>query len=220
MNERPTDLFFDLDGTLTEAGEGITRCIQHALQTLGEEVPERSSLERFVGPPLADTFRRLLAEPSQQRIADAINAYRERFRRVGMFENRLYPGIADALSTLRRAGYRLAVVTTKPGVYAGRIAGHFGIAHHFLHIHGSLLDGSRTGKTELIAHALEAGSVEARCAIMIGDREQDISGARANGLAAIGVTWGYGSREELLAAGADAVVDSASELVERLTSAR
>jgi phosphoglycolate phosphatase len=206
-------LFFDLDGTLTDAGEGITKCIQHALRSLGEPVPDATALNRFVGPPLSESFQVLLSERDRERIASAIAAYRDRYVRIGMYENSLYPGVAECLAELSGRGFRLYMVTSKPHVFAAKVADHFRISSFFQRIHGPELDGHRSNKTELVAHVLTTEVIPPDAAAMIGDRKQDVVAARSNGVYSVGVTWGYGSREELVAAGADLLVSSPEDLL-------
>jgi phosphoglycolate phosphatase len=210
-------LLFDLDGTLTDSRDGIIRCIAHALHELGETVPEPADFERFIGPPLVESFAVLLAAPDDERIARAIALYRERYVRTGLYENRVFPGIPGLLHELSERGLTLFVATSKPSVYATRIAEHFGLDRFFHGIYGPECDGTRNDKAELLAHLLEVEGLVAADTVMIGDRKHDVIGARANGLAAIGVTWGYGSRAELAAAGADAIVDTMPELITAIT---
>jgi phosphoglycolate phosphatase len=135
-----------------------------------------------------------------------------------LFENSVYPGVHDALAGLRQAGHRLCVVTSKAAVYADRIIDHFDLRELLPHVYGAELSGERSTKAELIAHALEAERVAPSEACMVGDREHDIIGAKANGTGSIGVTWGYGSRAELEASGADRVVDTLQELITAASS--
>lgn len=193
---------FDLDGTLTDPKPGITRCIQHALATLGCEVPGEEELLWCIGPSLQESFPRLLGTAERALVDRAIAHYRERFSTVGLFENALYPGVAEALQELRRAGLRTFVATSKPRMFALRIIDHFGLQPHFDGVHGSELDGTRTDKGELILHVLAGEGLEPARTIMVGDREHDMVGGAKNGLRCVGVTYGYGSAEELLRHGA------------------
>jgi phosphoglycolate phosphatase len=207
-------LLFDLDGTLTDPRDGIVRCIQHALAELGVAVPHDTALERYIGPPIRDTFRELLPghEASVER---AVELYRARFLALGMYENRVYPGIPELLRSLCDAGLALHLCTSKPHLFARRILEHFALDAFFTSIHGSELDGTRNEKGELLAYILEREAlVPADCA-MIGDRRFDIEAASHNGVVGIGVLWGYGSRAELELAGAPHVVASPDAL-ERL----
>lgn len=194
-------LFFDLDGTLTDPQLGITTCIQYALRRLGRPAPPRAALTRYIGPPLRDSFLELLG--SQRDAERAVAHYRERFARAGMYENRLYDDIVETLSTLDETHARaMYVVTSKPTVYARDIVAHFGLCRFFRRVYGSRLDGSLTDKRELIGLVLREERIAARSTVMIGDRQHDIAGALSNGLHAIGVLWGYGSRRELTESGA------------------
>ena len=195
-----TALFFDLDGTLTDPKPGITASIQYALGKLGRHVPSQDELVWCIGPPLRASFVTLL---DGEDLADrAVALYRERFGDVGLFENSVYPDIEGVLAAFARTDRRMFVATSKPHVFARRIIDHFGLAGHFEHVFGSELDGTRVHKADLLAYALEQTGIDPREALMIGDRSHDVNGAKANGMDAIGVTYGYGSREELMAAGA------------------
>jgi phosphoglycolate phosphatase len=198
----PTEatLFFDLDGTLTDPKPGITGSIQYALERLGREVPSQDELAWCIGPPLRASFVVLLGG---EEFADrAVALYRERFGDVGLFENSVYPEIEGVLVKLSQSGFRMFVATSKPHVFARKIIDHFGLNPHFEHVFGSELDGTRVHKADLLAYALEQTGVVPSRSVMIGDRSHDVLGAKANGIDAIGVTYGYGSREELIAAGA------------------
>ncbi|MDH3451698.1 MAG: HAD hydrolase-like protein [Gammaproteobacteria bacterium] len=192
-------LLFDLDGTLSDPGVGITRSIQYALEKLGYEPPPGETLLRYIGPPLHDAFVELLG--SQRAAAGAIVHYRERFARVGLYENRLYAGIEAALATLSGRCERMCVVTSKPTVYAEKIVTHFALQRYFRKIYGSNLDGSLTDKTDLIGLVLRRERIPAHAAVMIGDRRHDVIGARGNAVRTIGALWGYGSAQELVASG-------------------
>jgi phosphoglycolate phosphatase len=211
-------VLLDLDGTLTDSGLGIARCIVHALERLGQPAPDPSQLRGWVGPPLADSFRSFLGAGHEHLVSHAIAAYQERFSAVGMFENQVYPGIPELLAELRSRGGVLRVVTSKPTIFSERILRHFELARHFAGVHGSEPDGTHGEKTELIAHVLESERILANEAVMIGDRSHDIAGARRNGVPSIGVLWGYGTIEELQEAGADAIVSDPGELVAALAS--
>jgi phosphoglycolate phosphatase len=201
--------FFDLDGTLTDPKPGITRCIQHALTELGEPVPHADDLEWCIGPPLAETFSQLVGDAAVDR---AIALYRERFGDVGLFENEIYPGVEDVLAMLAASGHDLFVASSKPQVYVERILGHFGLRRYFRHAFGSELDGTRTHKAELLEHALRETGTVARDATMIGDRSHDAVGAQANGIAFVGVLYGYGSVEEFASLGVERFAGQPAEL--------
>ena len=192
-------IFFDLDGTLTDPKPGITGSIQYALQKLGRPVPSQDELAWCIGPPLRASFVTLLG--GEEDADRGVAYYRERFGDVGLFENSLYPGIAETLAALQPR-YRLFVATSKPHVFADRIIDHFGLRPYFEHVFGSELDGTRVHKYDLLAWALQHTGTAASRALMIGDRSHDIVGARANGMDGIGVLYGYGTKAELLEAGA------------------
>jgi phosphoglycolate phosphatase len=206
------NLFFDLDGTLTDPREGITRCIAYALERLGREPPPLASLERYIGPSLFVSFRELLGTQDEERVSAAVALYRERYTDKGLYENRVHEGIVDALDHLRGEGCRMLVVTTKPTVFANRVVEHFGLAGYFADVVGAHLDGSRSDKAELIGHALSAHGLDAEGSVMIGDRSDDVIGARRTGVAPVGVLWGFGSRRELVLAGADVLCENPASL--------
>jgi phosphoglycolate phosphatase len=206
------DLLFDLDGTLTDPGVGITRCLTHALERLGLAPPAERELRRFVGPPLWRTFRELLSTDDEPRVAEAVQLYRERFSTVGLFENVLYPDVPGGLATLRQQGHRLFLATSKPHVFARRVLEHFGLDALFAGVYGSELSGANSDKGDLIQALVAQEALEPDRACMIGDRALDVEGARRNGLRAVAVRWGYGSEEELMQARPDAMVASMAEL--------
>src|SRR5215510_7360180 len=199
------NVLFDLDGTLTDPREGIVACLKHALLRLGHKCPSDSELSRFIGPPLHKIFETLLGSTDPKDIDSAVTLYRQRFSSTGMFENIVYPGIHSALTTLRRGGAALFVATSKPHVFAKRIVEHFGLMDYFRAVYGSELDGTRSNKSDLIAYVLKSESLSPHMTVMVGDRAHDIAGARAHGVFPIGVLWGYGSYDELIAAGATAL---------------
>jgi phosphoglycolate phosphatase len=206
-------LFLDLDGTLTDPAPGIAACFLHSARALGHAELSEADVLRFIGPPIREAFAEILATRDAARIEEAVRIYRERFSSVGLFENAAYPGVHDALARLCIAGHALSIVTSKAAVYAERIVDHFGLRQFVPHVYGAELSGERSTKAELVALALAGERLAPAQACMIGDREHDVQGARAHAVAAIGVTWGYGSRAELEAAGADQVVDTLDELV-------
>ena len=201
-------LYFDLDGTLTDPFEGITRSILYALDAFDAPHPDHDRLRDCIGPPLQVTFAELL---DRERAPRALELYRERFAETGWRENVPYDGIHDTLATLSEAGYKMFVATTKPHVFAKRIVEHFEMAHCFAAVYGSELDGTRIDKTELLAWALPQHP-DRDGAVMIGDRKHDMIGAANNRMDAIGVTWGYGSANELTSSGAARLVDTPDEL--------
>ncbi len=196
------NVLFDLDGTLTDPREGIVACLKYALLGLGHNCPSDLDLARFIGPPLQESFAVLLHTTDRKQINAAVELYRQRFSSKGILENTVYPGIHSALITLRGRGALLFVTTSKPRVFAERIVEHFGLKEYFCAVYGSELDGTRSDKGDLIAHVLQAESLSPHSTVMVGDRAHDIVGAKAHGVFPIGVLWGYGSSDELIAAGA------------------
>ncbi|GAA3223083.1 HAD hydrolase-like protein [Oerskovia jenensis] len=206
----------DLDGTLTDSAPGILSSVRHAYATLGIEPPTDDALQRFVGPPLAESFARH-GVPAD-RVPEAVAAYRDVYAAGRMMENSLYPGILECLTAARDAGVRLAVATSKPEVYARRITAHFGIDTHVEGVYGATLDGSRGTKADVIEHALTSlaaspgGLPSWEEIVMVGDREHDVLGAAVHHITCLGVAWGYAVPGELEAAGALRVVATTDEL--------
>lgn len=207
------NLLFDLDGTLTDPFPGITNCISYALDMLGRQSPPRESLRWCIGPPLKDSFVKLLASDDDALSEKALAFYRERFGSVGLFENKVYVGIPEVLEKLQQGGHTLYVATSKPRVYAERIVDYFGLYRYFKRVYGSELDGTRSDKTGLISHILQKESIATSEASMIGDREHDIIGAKENGLYGYGVLWGYGTKDELETSGAHAFIKTPRDLI-------
>ena len=201
------NILFDLDGTLTDSGEGIINCAISALEHFHLPIPERNALRVFVGPPLQDSFPRF-GVPADK-VDEAIAVYRERYVRVGKFENFPYPGIRELLETLNAQGHRLYVATSKPEIMAMEILEHFDLAKYFHIICGATPDDSRSKKEDVIAYLLAniSGS-----SIMVGDTIFDVEGAIANNLSAIAVTWGYGDIAQMQLAGAK-IVTTTEELL-------
>ena len=194
-------ILFDLDGTLTDPALGITKSVRHALEKMGRETGELSEYKKFIGPPLRNSFRKwygMTAEEAEQ----AVSYYREYFAPTGIFENRVYDGIPSLLEKLKADGYGVALATSKPEVFAKRILEKFDLMKYFDFAGGSELDGTREEKSEVVKYVLENTGCAPGDALMIGDRENDVLGALANGVRAIGVLYGYGTRGELIAAGA------------------
>lgn len=204
-------ILFDLDGTLTDPAEGITKSVAHALRSFGIDVPELSELNCFIGPPLADSFMERYGF-SREKAMLAIERYREYFAGRGIFENRIYPGVPEMLASLQGRA-RITLATSKPTVFAKRILEHFSIARFFDDVVGSELDGRRTDKAEVIADALAPDMPAA----MVGDRKHDAAGAAKNNIPCVGVLYGYGSRAELEAAGVSHICESVEALSEYLS---
>ena len=209
-------IFFDLDGTLTDPGLGITNSVMHALNHYGIHVADRSELYKFIGPPLSQSFERFYGF-SKEDAHHAVDVYREYFSVKGLFENAVYPGIEALLKELKAQGKVICLATSKPEIYAKQILEHFELDGYFDFISGSLLSGERTDKAEVIAWAVNALSdmgmdCERNKMVMIGDREHDVIGAHKNQMPAIGVLFGYGSVEEFENAGAEAMAHTVEEL--------
>jgi phosphoglycolate phosphatase len=204
----------DLDGTLTDPFDGISRCIRHALETLGFPVPDAAALKAWIGPPLKASFEKHIDSCGGGDADEAVRLYRERFGQTGLFENSVYDGIAELLEGLHRRSVPLLVATSKPTVYAQRIVRHFELEPWFRAVHGSELNGRHSDKSDLLAHIVERWSLDPAECVMIGDREFDMRAARRHGMDAIGVLWGYGSPAELLEAGAQTLVSTPAELLE------
>lgn len=190
------NVLFDLDGTLTDPREGITRSIQFGLSKLGIDEPDLSKLEHFIGPPLLQQFMTTYGF-DEAKAWEAMGFYRERFAVTGLYENEVFEGVAPLLEELVAQGRQLFIATSKPHVYAREIARHFDFARHFKVIYGSELDGTRTNKVELIAHLVSEQGLDPAHTLMIGDRKHDLIGARDNGMDAAAVGYGFGSFEEL-----------------------
>ncbi len=200
--------FFDLDGTITDSSLGITNSVMFALKKFGIEECDRTKLYKFIGPPLRVSFMRYYGF-SEEKALEAVACYREYYQDKGIFENKLYDGFAEMLKTLKAAGKRLVVATSKPEVYARRIISHFGLSPYFDYVAGMELDGGRETKAEVIRYALSVCGIEDLSGVlMIGDREHDVLGAKAAGIDCLGVLYGFGSREELEQAGADYIVEN------------
>lgn len=207
------NLIFDLDGTLTDPADGITRCYQYALDALGVRVPARSDLLKFIGPPMRQNFAALLGAGDAGLIERAVSLYRERFARVGLYENEVYAGTREMLASLRDADFRLFVATSKVTEYSVLVLEHFALTEFFDAVYGATPDGSLDDKSLLLARLLAEERLDPSESVMIGDREHDIRAAHRNGVRAVGIAYGYGSRAELTAAGAEFICDSPSQVV-------
>ncbi|MCI8514871.1 MAG: HAD hydrolase-like protein [Lachnospiraceae bacterium] len=215
-------ILLDMDGTLTDSMEGITRCVQYALEAAGRPEPDRKKLLPFIGPPLRSQFAAWCGydrEKETDKIEFCVSKYRERFREVGWLENRVYPGMPKLLARLKAAGKTLAVATSKPIEFTEKILEYFELTPYFDVIVGASMDEGRETKYDVIREVLRrlaAGEEEKARMVMVGDRFHDVEAAKKAGLASIGVTFGYGSREELLSYRADRIVDTVEELGEVL----
>ena len=206
-------ILFDLDGTLTDPGLGITNAVMHALKKFDIEVPDRSELYKFIGPPLLESFEKyygMTPEESQM----ALQYYREYFKPYGLYENTVYDGIEKVLSTLKSQGRKLILATSKPEPFAVEILRHFGLDKDFDFVAGATMDEKRVRKADVIAYALESCDItDLEQAIMVGDREHDVLGAKEVGLRCIGVLYGYGDLEELETAGAEHVAEIPEDIL-------
>ena len=215
-------IFFDLDGTITEPVVGITNAFMYSLEKFGIKVSDRTSLYKVIGPPLRDSYKEFYGFSDEQ-AEEAIGYYREYYGVRGLIENDIMPGMENAFRTLKDAGCHLYVATSKPEVYAIKILQYLGLDGYFDIIAGSLFDGSRDKKELVIEYLLnrcgmKSETEELTSVVMVGDRKFDILGAKHLGIDNIGVTFGYGSREEFLECQAMYIVDSADELVQYILS--
>lgn len=208
-------ILFDLDGTLTESGEGITKSVQYALEKLGQPEPDLKKLEVFVGPPLLQQFMKY-AGLDEETAVKAVEYYRERYTDIGIFENEVYPGVEDMLDKLRGKGYILAVASSKPERFVKKVLDHFDLTKYFHEIVGSEMNGGRTSKADVIEEALDRLHMADHRdqVVMVGDKEHDVFGARKAGLQCLAVSYGYGSEEELKNANPLKIVDSAQEVLD------
>lgn len=205
-------ILFDLDGTLTDPGEGITNSVAYSLRRYGIEVSDRRELYRFIGPPLYESYMNFYGF-DEQTAHEAVEVYREYYRPYGIFENKVYPGIPQLLARLKSAGKRLLVATSKPEGFSRQILEHFGLSQYFDFVAGSTLDGSRITKADVIRHALDSTSLTPDgTLLMVGDREHDVLGAKELGIDCIGVLFGYGSRGELEQAGAKYIASTVGDI--------
>jgi len=205
-------VLLDLDGTLIDSQPGIVASCLAMLRALGHRPDEALDVKRFIGPPLEDVVRSLLQSYGDDRVDEAVMAYRQHYGESGLFGSEPYPGIRSALRDMREAGLRIYLATSKREVFARRILQHLELAAYFDDIYGSIPGGKLDHKPELLAHILSEQHIPASRSLMVGDRRHDIAGAHAVGMRGLGVLWGYGSRDELETAGADQLVESTSAL--------
>ena len=207
-------ILFDLDGTLTDSGLGITKGVQYALGQMGVEVPPREELFCFIGPPLHKSFQNFYGMDEAASV-EAVRQFRIYYNEMGgILENEVYPGIRELLRDLKAAGKRLMIATSKPQAAAEKVMHHFGLDEFVPDIIGGTDDDRRNSKGKVIAWALREYGIDPQTVVMVGDREHDIHGASENKIPAIGITWGYGDRAELEGAGAKAVFDTPEETVD------
>ena len=206
-------ILFDLDGTLTDSGEGIINCATLALEHFGLPVPDREAMHVFIGPPLRDTLIKFGVKP--EHVEEAITVFRGRYLTKGKYENKPYPGIRELLEKLRTQGHKLYVATSKPEPQAVDILEHFDLAKYFDIIAGATMDKTRDHKAAVIAYLKEqAGDMAS--SVMVGDTSFDVTGAAEHGIPTIGVAWGYGKVEDMIAAGAISIAQDPEALFELL----
>lgn len=207
-----SNILFDLDGTLTDPKEGITRCIRFSLERLGVDPPHEDHLTWCIGPPLRESFSYLMNTRDEALLDQALSHYRTRFAKSGMFENTMYPDTIPSLQRIRTAGFCVYLATSKPKVFAARILDFFDLTRFFHAVHGSELDGRLANKTDLIAHILDTENLDPGATLIVGDRSHDIVGGKGNGIMTVAVSYGYGSYEEIVESKPDLVFSSLPEL--------
>ena len=205
-------IFFDLDGTLTEPAEGITNSVAFALRKFGIEIKTRAELQKFIGPPLIDSFMEFYGF-TREKAEKAVEYYREFYRETGIYQNRVYEGIPALLNLLCEKDKKIILATSKPEKFANQILEHFDLSKYFHLVIGATMDEKRSRKDEVLAYAIEkSGISDISSAVMMGDRKFDIEAAHKYGMEAVGVLFGYGTIEELKAAGADYIAATPNEL--------
>jgi len=207
-----SNILFDLDGTLTDPKDGITRCIQFALDQLSATPPGVDQLDWCIGPPLRGSFSRLLNTQDDTLLDQALFNYRKRFSENGMFENVIYPGVFPSLRRIKAAGIRVFLATSKPKVFAKQILDHFNLTPFFDAVYGSELNGHLSDKGELVAHILDTEDLDPKVTLIVGDRSHDIIGGKKNGIMTAAVSYGYGTREELTSSKPDFIFETISDL--------
>ncbi|MGG2097765.1 HAD-IA family hydrolase [Acinetobacter haemolyticus] len=208
------NILIDLDGTLTDPKTGIHGSIRYALEKLNQPLADEVDLNWTIGPPLKASLAKLLDTQDDDLAEQALAAYRERFSVTGLFENEVYPTVEGTLRHLQTQGYQLFLATAKPTVYAKQILAHFQLDQYFTEMYGSELTGERTNKADLIAYILEQEQLNAQHCIMVGDRQYDVIGARANGIETIAVNYGYGTTQELAQVQPVAYISEFGQLIE------
>ncbi len=206
-------ILFDLDGTLTKSAEGILNSVRYALREMSFDVPDGATLNRFLGPPLVDSFQKY-CKMSVEQAQEALRLYRVYFKEKGIYENKPYDGVPEMLNAVQNSGKKAVLATSKPEEFANIICKHFGLSQYLFRIVGATMDGAISKKADVVRLALESCKIDAADAVMVGDRANDVDGAHFNGVPCIGVLYGYGSRTEL--ADADFLVSSPKELTELL----
>lgn len=207
-------ILFDLDGTVTDSGTGILNCVRYALEASGRQIPSDKDLQKFIGPPLIDSFQ-TFSGMSHDEALWAVEKYRERYSSTGIFENKLYQGMDDVLAALKKHGFVTAIATSKPEEYTIRILEHFGIAGYFDEAVGSSMDGQRNRKADIIMEVFKRMQIKEESkpqVIMVGDRKYDILGAKECGIASLGAAWGFAPEHELEEYQADYIVQKVADL--------
>lgn len=213
MNNNFEHILFDLDGTLTDSGEGITKSVQYALKSFGIMVDDLKELNKFVGPPLGDSFKKFY-DLNDEEARLGVTKYREYYSDKGIYENKLYDGIVEVLETLKRSGKEIVLATSKPEVYAKQILKYFHVDEYFSFVAGADFEETRVKKADVIKYALEEAKIsDLSKAVMVGDREHDIIGAKENNIKSIGVLYGFGDVVELTQARADYIVNNTNQLL-------
>jgi phosphoglycolate phosphatase len=212
MLEEYDNILFDLDGTITDPSQGITKCYAYALEKMGEPVPARSELIKFIGPPLRQGFAQVISDPTSERVEEAVRLYRERFTDIGIYEVELTPGVKDAMERLKAAGKKLFVVTSKPQQFAERTLEHFGLMQYLDGVYGSSAEGTLDDKADIVALCLEREMLDPSRSIMIGDRLHDFHAASAHGVRMIGVRCGFAAPGELESLSCQCIINDLREL--------
>ncbi|MDO9567438.1 MAG: HAD hydrolase-like protein [Candidatus Desulfaltia sp.] len=207
-----SNVLFDLDGTLTDPKDGITRCIQFSLDHFDVNVPQADQLTWCIGPPLIESFSNLLNTTDKTILDQALSKYRKRFSETGIFENVIYPGVTPSLRRIKKAGFKVFLATSKPEVFASQILDHFNLTEFFNAIHGSELNGRLSNKSELVAHILDCENLDPKATLIVGDRVYDIIGGKNNGIMTAAVSYGYGTPEEITSSKPDVIFDSFSDI--------
>ena len=209
-------VLFDLDGTLTDPGEGITNSVAYALKKFDIIVEDKTQIYNFIGPPLIDSFMKYYGLDRENGLL-AVDYYREYFSVTGIFENKVFDGIPELLNKIKNSGRKIALATSKPEIYARRILEHFDLSHYFNFIGGATMDETRSRKADVIDYTLKNLSVtDKSTVVMVGDRHHDIEGANQNGLDSIGVLFGYGDHSELERAGATYIAGTVNDIFKYL----
>ncbi len=207
------NILFDLDGTLTDSKDGITRCIQFSLEHFDVSIPHPDQLTWCIGPPLRESFSRLLNTTDDTVLNQALSRYGKRFSETGMFENVIYPEVALSLLKIKQAGFKVFLATSKHRVFAEQILEYFDLAQFFHAAYGSELNGRFVDKGKLVAHIIESENLDPKETLIVGDRVHDIIGGKKNGIMTVSVSYGYGTQKEISSSKPDIIIDAFSELL-------